>query len=64
VEFLRGNLWPGLSFTSLEDLNQRGWAWMEEVNHQPHSTTREVPYDRWARENLRPIASPERRGLS
>lgn len=57
VEFVRGNFWPGLSFTSLEDLNRQGWGWMEEVNHRPHSTTREVPYERLARENLRPITS-------
>jgi len=55
IEFLRGNFWPGLRFSSLEDLNRQVWAWMEEVNHQPHSTTREVPYERLARENLRPI---------
>jgi len=57
IEFLRGNFWPGLSFTSLEDLNRQAWAWMEEVNHQPHRTTREIPYERLARENLRPISS-------
>jgi DNA replication protein DnaC len=30
---------------------------MEEVNHQPHGTTREVPYERLARENLHALAS-------
>jgi hypothetical protein len=28
---------------------------MEEVNHRPHGTTREVPYERLAGENLRPL---------
>jgi transposase len=55
VEFVRGNFWPGLSFTSLEDLNRQARNWMEEVNHRPHSTTREIPYERLARENLRPL---------
>jgi transposase len=57
IEFLRGNFWPGLSFTSLEDLNRQAWGWMEEVNHRPHNTTREVPYERLARENLHPVAN-------
>ena len=56
IEFLRGNFWPGLSFTSLEDLNRQAWVWMEEVNQQPHRTTREVPYQRLARENLRALS--------
>ncbi len=56
IGFLRGNFWSGVSFTSLADLNQQAWAWMEAVNRQPHATTREAPYDRLARENLRSIA--------
>lgn len=56
IGFLRGNFWPGLSFSSLEDLNEQARAWVEVVNRQPHSTTREIPYDRLARENLRSIA--------
>ncbi len=56
IEFVRGNFWPGLSFTSLEDLNRQAWSWMEEVNHRPHSTTREIPYKRLTRENLHPLA--------
>jgi Mu transposase, C-terminal domain len=56
IEFLRGNFWPGLSFTSLEDLNRQAWVWMEEINHHPHRTTREVPYERRLRENLRPLS--------
>jgi transposase len=57
IGFVRGNFWPGLTFSSLADLNRQGWAWMEAVNHQPHSTTREVPYERLKRENLRSIAA-------
>jgi transposase len=57
IGFVRGNFWPGLTFSSLADLNRQGWAWMEVVNHQPHSTTREVPYERLKRENLRSIAA-------
>jgi transposase len=44
VRFVKQNFWPGIAFASLADLNQQAHAWMEKVNHQVHSTTREVPY--------------------
>lgn len=56
IKLVRGNFWPGLSFTSLEELNRQAWGWMEAVNHRPHSTTREGPYDRLPWEHLRPLA--------
>jgi transposase len=43
VRYVKQNFWPGISFASLADLNQQAHAWMEKVNHQVHSTTREVP---------------------
>ena len=46
IRFVKQNFWPGIAFDSLADLNQQARAWMEKVNHQVHSTTREVPYDR------------------
>ena len=46
VRFVKQNFWPGIAFASLADLNQQAHAWMEKVNHQVHSTTREVPYGR------------------
>jgi transposase len=52
IRFVKQNLWPGIHFDSLTDLNQQARAWMEKVNHQMHSTTREVPYDRLAKEQL------------
>lgn len=52
VHFVKQNFWPGIDFGSLVDLNQQGCAWMEKVNHQVHSTTREVPYERLAQERL------------
>lgn len=56
IEFVRGNFWPGLISSSLQDLNRQAWLWMEEVNDQSRSTTREIPYDRLARENLRSLS--------
>lgn len=52
VRFVKQNFWPGISFASLTDLNQQARAWMEKVNHQVHSTTREVPYQRLPQERL------------
>src|SRR6266705_2789374 len=52
VRFVKQNFWPGIGFDSLQDLNQQARAWMEKVNHQPHSTTREVPYQRLPQERL------------
>ena len=52
VRFVKQNFWPGISFASLGDLNQQARAWMEKVNRQMHSTTREVPYQRLPQERL------------
>jgi transposase len=52
VRFVKQNFWPGIAFASLADLNQQAHAWMEKVNHQVHSTTREVPYQRLPQERL------------
>ena len=52
MRFVKQNFWPGISFPSLPDLNQQARAWMEKVNRQAHSTTREVPYQRLTQERL------------
>ena len=52
IRFVKQNFWPGIAFVSLADLNQQAHAWMEKVNHQVHSTTREVPYQRLPQERL------------
>jgi transposase len=55
IGFLKKNFWPGVQFTSLEDLNAQVWLWAEEVNARPHGTTREPPLARWHKEALRSI---------
>jgi len=52
VRFVKQNFWPGISFDSLADLNQQARAWMEKVNGQMHSTTREIPCQRLLQERL------------
>jgi transposase len=60
VGFVRQSFWQGLDLAalpSLSTLNQRGRAWMEEINQRVHGTTREVPRERFAREQLRSLAN-------
>src|SRR5438552_3800851 len=47
-----GHVGNGVHGASLADLNQQARTWMEKVNHQVHSTTREVPYERLPQERL------------
>lgn len=52
VRYVKQNFWPGIAFDSVADLNQQARDWMEKVNRQSHSTTREVPYERLPKERL------------
>lgn len=56
LRFVRENFWPGLVFSSLDELNQQAAAWCHEVNHRVHATTREIPAERWPQEGLRTVA--------
>lgn len=50
VDYTKGNFFLGLEFTDLEDLNMKARAWMDRVNSQPHSTTKEAPLERLKKE--------------
>jgi hypothetical protein len=52
IRFVQQNFWPGMAFDSVPDLNQQAREWMEKVNRPPHSSTREVPYERMRKERL------------
>ncbi|MGH9556197.1 MAG: Mu transposase domain-containing protein [Terriglobales bacterium] len=56
IRFVKQNFWPGIQFVPLPELNTQAREWMERVNRQVHATTREVPYERLAKENLLSIA--------
>jgi transposase len=56
VRYLRTSFWPGVSFTSLADLNRQAFQWCEVVNRRVHATTRAVPVERWKQEPLLSIA--------
>jgi transposase len=55
IRFVRGNFWPGIRFSSIADLNQQALEWSVEVGGRVHQTTREIPAERWSRENLKSL---------
>lgn len=56
VKFIRGNFFEGRTFTSLQDLNAQALAWCDVVNKRVHGTTKVPPIERFAHENLVPLA--------
>lgn len=53
VRYVRGNFWPGLTFTDLADLNRQAVGWLNTVaNVRVHGTTGEAPCDRLPQEQL------------
>jgi transposase len=56
-QFIRGNFFMGLDFSSIGDLNGKAIGWCNKVNSQVHSTTNAIPLDRLKEEHLRPIDS-------
>lgn len=58
IGYLRGNFWPGLVFSTLEDLNGQAHAWTEGVaNKRVHGTTGRRPVDLLPEEDLLPVPS-------
>ena len=48
IGYIKGNFWPGISFTDIPDLNGLARGWLDHVaNVRVHGTTREVPLVRW-----------------
>jgi hypothetical protein len=63
IKYVKGNFWPGIQFTDLEDLNRQARAWCDTIaNVRLHGTTCERPLDRWQaeREVLRSLPAQER----
>ncbi|MBU1784660.1 MAG: IS21 family transposase, partial [Candidatus Omnitrophica bacterium] len=60
VRYVRGNFWPGRSFTDLQDINSQTHAWMDQfANKRTHATTRKIPELHFAQEKpqLLPLAN-------
>jgi transposase len=63
IKYVKGNFWPGIRFTDLEDLNRQARAWCDTVaNVRLHGTTQERPVDRWPTERavLHNLPTPDR----
>lgn len=52
VNYVRVNFFAGEEFKSVSEMNTKAKDWLYKVNNRIHSTTREKPFDRLARENL------------
>ena len=55
IRYIKSSFWPGLEFATLAELNRQALLWCGEVNRRVHGTTREVPLERLAREELTPL---------
>jgi len=56
VRYVRGNFWPGLSFTDLADLNRQAQVWLADIaNARIHGTTGKVPWEELPAEQLTPL---------
>ena len=56
VGYVKRDLLYGGSFQSFTNLNEQARTWMDRVNSTPHSTTNEIPFERFKVENLKSIA--------
>ena len=55
IRYIKSSFWPGIRFDSLSDLNRQALEWCDEANRRVHGTTREIPMERWSREELTPL---------
>lgn len=55
VGIMKSSFWAGVHFTDLDDLNEQAWVWCDRLNQKIHRTTRRIPMDLWAEENLMPL---------
>jgi transposase len=55
VGVVKQSLWPGISFTDVEDLNRQAHVWCERINARVHRTTHERPRERREQEPLAPL---------
>lgn len=61
IRYVRGNFWPGLTFSTLVDLNQQGYTWLNGVaNVRRHGTTGAAPFSRLPQEGLQSMLAQPR----
>jgi transposase len=67
VHYVRYNFWPCRTFASLDDVNRQAFNWRDQVaNARIHSTTAEIPLQRFRPDALQPLpqALPDTRDSS
>lgn len=53
IKYVRGNFWPGLQVTGLDELNGQALGWLNNIaNVRIHGTTNEIPFARLPHEGL------------
>lgn len=55
VGYVKRDLFLGIDFVSMDDLNQQAIKWLERVNSAVHGTTHEIPLERFRKEELLPL---------
>ena len=55
VGVVKQSLWPGISFSDVDDLNRQAHIWCERINARVHRTTHERPRERREQEPLAPL---------
>lgn len=55
VGYVKRDLFLGIDFVSMDDLNQRAIKWLERVNSAVHGTTHEIPLEQFKKEDLLPL---------
>ncbi len=55
IGYVKNNLYLGLEYDSIADLNNKARLWMERVNRKPHGTTGIPPLERLLEEKLDPF---------
>jgi transposase len=54
IHYVRYNFWPCRTFSNLDDVNAQAWRWRDQVaNARLHSTTNEIPVQRFQPNALR-----------
>ncbi|MBN2111168.1 MAG: IS21 family transposase [Methanosarcinaceae archaeon] len=55
VGYVKRDLFLGIDFVSMNDLNEQAMKWLERVNSTVHGTTHEIPLERFKIEELVPL---------
>ncbi|KRW92829.1 hypothetical protein SD51_00570 [Alicyclobacillus tengchongensis] len=63
VGYVHRDFYYGRTFTDLDTMNRQARAWCDEVNREIHTTTQEVPVERWAAERACLTPLPQKKPI-